>query len=176
MGGLAPEPFLAGLDDRLPRSGRALDVAGGDGRNGVWLAGRGLDVTLGDISAEALRLAEANAGSSQVSITTLAVDFDSDPFPPGPWDLIVCIRYLHRPLFRQFADQLRPEGLLVVVHPTIRNLERFERPGAHHLLGDGEILELLDGWTILRYQEGWRAGASGRHEARCLAGKSATIH
>jgi 2-polyprenyl-3-methyl-5-hydroxy-6-metoxy-1,4-benzoquinol methylase len=46
-----PEPFLLELDHLLPRSGRALDVAGGAGRNAIWLARRGLDVTLVDISA-----------------------------------------------------------------------------------------------------------------------------
>lgn len=33
-----PSPFLVGLDDLLPRRGRALDVAGGTGRHALWLA------------------------------------------------------------------------------------------------------------------------------------------
>ncbi|HEX9052362.1 MAG TPA: methyltransferase domain-containing protein, partial [Anaeromyxobacter sp.] len=50
----APSPFLLSLDDVLPRRGRALDVAGGSGRNALWLARRGLDVTLADVSDVAL--------------------------------------------------------------------------------------------------------------------------
>ena len=41
-----PAEFLVSLVDQLPATGRALDVAGGTGRNAIWLAQRGLDVTL----------------------------------------------------------------------------------------------------------------------------------
>jgi tellurite methyltransferase len=52
-----PSPFLVGLDALLPRTGRALDVAGGPGRHALWLARRGLDVTLADVSDVALEVA-----------------------------------------------------------------------------------------------------------------------
>ena len=54
-----PSPFLLALDGVLPRRGRALDVAGGSGRNALWLARRGLDVTLADVSDVAERKLEA---------------------------------------------------------------------------------------------------------------------
>src|SRR5687767_3623974 len=38
-----PSRLVTELADRLPRSGRALDIAGGGGRHAVWLAARGLD-------------------------------------------------------------------------------------------------------------------------------------
>ena len=170
-----PEPFLVEVASILPTEGRALDIAGGDGRNGIWLAGRGLDVTVADVSTEALRLAESQARASRVSITTLAIDLDCDPIPPGPWNLVVCVLYLNRPLLAAIADHLGPDGLLLVVHPTVRNLERFDRPGARYLLGDGELPKLLDGWTILRSEESWRTDSSGRHDARCLARKPAIL-
>ena len=50
----APAGFLLELDGELPRAGRALDVAGGAGRNALWLARRGLAVTLVDIAPSAL--------------------------------------------------------------------------------------------------------------------------
>lgn len=46
----APSAILAELDALLPRSGGALDLGGGAGRNALALARRGLDVTLADIS------------------------------------------------------------------------------------------------------------------------------
>jgi ubiquinone/menaquinone biosynthesis C-methylase UbiE len=52
---------LTGLDDLLPRRGRALDVAGGTGRHALWLARRGLDTTLADVPQVALEKAAAAA-------------------------------------------------------------------------------------------------------------------
>jgi hypothetical protein len=42
----------------------------------------------------------------------LRVDFEVEPVPPGPWDLILVFHYLHRPLFEQFEGLLAPGGLL----------------------------------------------------------------
>src|SRR5258708_13576210 len=42
--GTAPNAFLQSQADMLPEAGTALAVADGEGRNGVWLAARGLDV------------------------------------------------------------------------------------------------------------------------------------
>ena len=44
--GTAPNAFLVAQKARLPKHGRALSVADGEGRNGVWLAEQGLDVSI----------------------------------------------------------------------------------------------------------------------------------
>ena len=41
-----PSHVLRRLTEYLPTTGRALDVAGGAGRNAIWLARHGLDVTV----------------------------------------------------------------------------------------------------------------------------------
>ena len=53
-----PSTFLLSLDAILPYSGTALDIAGGPGRNALWLAERGLDTTLLDISDTGLGMAQ----------------------------------------------------------------------------------------------------------------------
>ena len=168
VGSLEPSPFLVAMEGMLPRSGRALDIAGGAGANAVWLARRGLEVTLADISPAGLALAEKNAEREGLRVRTLKIDLELDPFPPGPWDLIVCVRFLWRPLFAVIPDELAPGGILVVVHPTRSNLLRHERPGSHYLLEDGELPGLVQGLDIVRYEEGWTQ--KGHHEAR-LVGK-----
>ena len=40
--GREPNRFVASLDEQLPREGRVLCLAGGEGRNAVWLAERGM--------------------------------------------------------------------------------------------------------------------------------------
>ncbi|HZN34298.1 MAG TPA: methyltransferase domain-containing protein, partial [Pirellulaceae bacterium] len=56
-----PSAVLVGLDRFLPKVGRALDAGGGGGRNAIWLAQRGLDVTLADISAKGLAISRERA-------------------------------------------------------------------------------------------------------------------
>ena len=79
-----PSPFLSALDALLPRRGRALDVAGGSGRNALWLARRGLDVTLADVSDVALERAVREARLRGLALETLQVDLEAAPLPRGP--------------------------------------------------------------------------------------------
>jgi tellurite methyltransferase len=167
-----PSRSLLAFDDLLPREGRALDLAGGTGRHALWLARRGLDVTLADVSGVALEIAAAEAARAGLMLRTLQVDLEAEPLPSGPWDLIVCVDFLWRPLFATIPVALGPGGQLVVVHPTRTNLERHERPGLRHLLGDGELAGLVRGLEILRYEECWMV--EGRHEARLVARRPVT--
>ena len=164
--------FLIELDALLPRSGRALDIGGGSGRNALALARRGLDVTIADISPEGLALARDEAIRSGISLETVALDLESDPPPAGPWDLILQAHYLHRPLFQRYPALLAPGGRLVVAHPTRRNLERHSKPGPEFLLDDGELPGLVSGLEIVLYDEGWHD--DGRHEARLVAQRPAS--
>jgi tellurite methyltransferase len=162
-----PSGFLVALDDLLPCRGRALDVAGGTGRNALWLARRGLDVTLADISGMALGRARDRAVAAGVPLRILPIDLEDEPLPPGPWDLILCVDFLWRPLLRTVPAELAPGGLLVVTHPTRSNLQRHARPGPQHLLEDGEAPGLVRDLEIVRYEEGWTE--EGRCEARLVA-------
>lgn len=166
---LEPSVGLLALDELLPRSGRALDVAGGAGRHAIWLANRGLDMTIADVSAKGLELAAARAKEQGVSITPLRTDLQDGPFPVGPWDLILSVCYLWRPLYAVFPQVLSLGGLLVVIQPTMSNLQRHPKPPADFLLKDGELPELVRGLEIVYYQEGWQA--DGRHDAVMVARK-----
>jgi tellurite methyltransferase len=165
---VAPSPFLTSLE--LRESGSALDVAGGAGRNAIWLARRGLEVTLVDISREALALARASAGSLPLSL--VCADLEAEPLPAGPFDLIISFNFLRRELFAAFPASLAPGGLLVYLQPTRSNLKRHPRPPAAFLLEDGELPALVQGLEIVSYQEDWSTdGDEPRHEARLVARK-----
>ncbi len=162
----APSAVLLALADLLPRRGRALDLAGGAGRHAIWLARRGLEVTLVDFSPRALALARA----TEPTLTTLACDLDADPAPAGPWDLVLVFHFLDRRLYRGLPDLLAPGGLLVVVHPTRTNLERHPSPGAPYLLEPDELPTLMSSLHVLHQDEGW--SCEDRHEARIVARRS----
>jgi tellurite methyltransferase len=165
-----PSKLVVALDDVLPHHGRALDLAGGAGRHALWLARRGLDVTLCDISETALGHARAAAVSAALPLRTLAVDLETTPPPAGPWDLILSFHYLQPDLFARIPALLTPGGLLVVVQPTMKNLERHPKPSGRFLLEEGELPRLVQGLEIVRHTEGWQE--EGRHEALLIARRS----
>ncbi len=164
-----PSAVLLGLAEFLPSQGRALDVAGGAGRNALWLAQRGLNVTVADVSPVGLALAQQRAAAAGLTIETIQIDLEREPLPPGPFDLIFSICYLWRPLFAAFPASLAPGGILAVIQPTKKNLERNGKPPAAYLLDEGELRKLVHGLEIIHYTEDW--SADGRHDAVLIAKK-----
>lgn len=116
--GTAPNAFLVSVVDRLPQ-GNILMLAEGEGRNAVYLASLGYQVTAVDGSAIGLRKAAELARERGVTITTIVADLDGFRIEPGEWDGIVSC-YCHLPLairvplHRQVVSGLRPGGLLVL--------------------------------------------------------------
>lgn len=168
-----PSSWLEKLDPLLPRAGRALDVGGGGGRHALWLARRGLDVTLVDLSDVALARARGAAQSEGLSVETLQLDLETEPLPEGPWDLILCTYYLNRRLFPAFVRVLAAGGWFVFAHATRSNLQRHPRPGPDHVLEDGELPGLVRDLEPVFSEEGWLE--AGRHEARVVARKKGSV-
>jgi SAM-dependent methyltransferase len=166
-----PSRFLVAVSDLLPRRGRVLDVGGGSGRNAIWLARRGLDVTIVDISADGLALASEAARAANVAIRTLCADLETEPLPRGPWDVIIDTHFLVRSLFARFGAALVPGGSLVFAQPTMANLKYHDRPSRSYLLETRELLGLLVGLVPVLYREGWNE--DGHHEAELVARRPA---
>ena len=171
-----PSPHLLTYGDILPRTGRALDVGGGDGGNAIWLAQRGLRVTIVDISEAGLALAVAHARRAGVDVETVVSDLDVAPLPVGPWAVIIDFYFLARSLIPRMAAELAPGGVLLWVHPTRSNLLRHSRPGARFLLEDGEAGQLIGDLAcadlqIFEIREGWQT--NGRHESIVVLKRSA---
>lgn len=164
-----PAAFLLEAAPYLPDGSRILDVGGGTGRNSVWLAAQGHDVTIVDISEVGLEMARQAAAEAGVAVKTIEMDLDTDPLPDGPWDVIIDFHYINRSLFGVFYDLLRPGGLLIFCRATVRNLEKHDRPPRSFLLAEGEGWELLEGWELVIAREGW--SAEERHEFEALARK-----
>jgi SAM-dependent methyltransferase len=168
-----PEPWLVRASDRLPATGRAVDLAGGQGRNALWLAERGLDVTVVDVSAVGLERARSAATARGLTLETLQRDLPAEGAPPGPWDLALIVRYLDRELLAGLPAVLADGGLVAFSQPTVVNLERHEHPRAEFLLAEGEMEELvaaIDGLEVVDLFEGWTP--EGTHEAQLLARRS----
>ncbi|MFZ9888733.1 MAG: class I SAM-dependent methyltransferase [Myxococcota bacterium] len=93
--GTEPNDFLKEQVTRVV-PGRALCLAEGQGRNAVFLASLGFDVTAVDLSPVGLHRARELAAARGVSITTEVLDLAQLHLDAASWDLIVSI-FAHVP-------------------------------------------------------------------------------
>jgi SAM-dependent methyltransferase len=118
--GTAPNAFLKSQAHRLEPAQKALALADGEGRNGVWLAELGLDVLSLDFSANALKKARALAALRRVDLRFQQVDLATWPWPTAELDVIVAIfiQFADPPFRRRIFDgiktALKPGGLLLM--------------------------------------------------------------
>lgn len=128
-----PNNFLAEQAGAL-NQGNCLCIAEGQGRNAVFLAERGLDVTAMDMSAVGLERARELAAARGVQIHTEVGDLADYDFGQERWDNIVSI-FVHmvpamrRDVHRRVAAALKPGGLVLLEAYTPGNLEIADRRG-----------------------------------------------
>ncbi len=146
--GEEPNHFLVSCADVLPKAGRVLAVADGEGRNGVWLARQGLDVVSLDFAPAAQDKARRLAQRHGVDVEFIQGDVHEWAYPEAAFDAVVDI-------FTQFSTPderprkwagmrraLRPGGVLIVHGYTPRQLE--------YGTGGPKVRENLYTETILR--------------------------
>ena len=116
---IAPTAFLVDFV-KGKKPGVALDVGTGQGRNAVYLARKGWDVTGMDISQVALDAARANADKSGVELRCVKAAYDNFDFGVNKWDLIVMVfawAPVSDPVFvAKLKTSLRPEGVVLFEH------------------------------------------------------------
>jgi SAM-dependent methyltransferase len=151
-------PLLRRAARLLPRRGRALDVACGEGQNAVWLAARGLAVTGLDVSPVAIARARARARRRGVRLRARVVDLTRHRLRRGWYDVVTCVHYLDRRLVPALAAALRPGGVVIVENATVRNLRLHARPGRRFTLRVGELAGWFPGLETLAYREGLMDG------------------
>lgn len=149
--GEKPVPFL---EENIPilRKGKALDVAIGEGRNGVYLATQGFDVMGLDISEKGLEKAHALAAKNNVTIQTKVVDLETVELEPNSYDLILCTYYMNRGLYKKFYDALKPGGMVLVETYNIDYL-KYRKFNPKWALNTNELLDIFKGMRILRYRD-----------------------
>ena len=136
--------------------GKGLDIGCGSGRDMVYLATHGWEMTGIDYMEAALQRAQALAVTRQVSIHTECRDLETgtDPFADhadASFDLICVARYLHRPLFPWMKRILKPGGI-VIYQTFMQGCEHtaIGRPrNPNFLLKPGELAEHFTGAEIL---------------------------
>lgn len=164
-----PNQWVTQVASDLP-AGRVLDLAGGEGRNAVWLAERGWQSLVVDFSAVALERARALAlqrlgRDADQRLATLRADLETFTPEPEGFDLVLVV-YLQvppvarGPVLRAAAGAVALGGrLLVVAHhtknltqgvggPQDRSLLYTEADVTDDLAGSGLVIERAE--TVLR--------------------------
>ena len=119
-----PNALIAELLAGLP-PGQAVDLAAGEGRHALWLAGLGWQVTAVDFSAVGLGRGAAQHGAERV--TWVTADVTTWTAPPASTDLVV-VAYLHLPeadtvdVLTRAVGWLRPGGRLLVLGHDVANI------------------------------------------------------
>lgn len=117
--GVEPNEFLVLQRQYFKPGMKVLVVGDGEGRNGVWLARQGLDVTTVDYAQAGINKAKALATQHNVSLQTLCQDLTEWRWPHAAFDAVVSI-YLHFPsairprMHAAMLAALKPGGVLIL--------------------------------------------------------------
>ncbi len=163
-----PDPTLADVAGGLT-PGRALDLAAGDGRNAIWLAAHGWDVTAVDFSAVAIGRASAAADAAGVSVRWVNADLLEWHPEPRLFDLVALV-FLQLPpsergpIYARAAEAVAVGGrFLVVGHDRTNLTEGAGGPQDPDVLfTPDEIAHDLAGFDIARAETVARDLGDGR--------------
>lgn len=158
--GVVPNRFLERRAERLREGRTALCVADGEGRNSVWLAEQGLEVTAVEISAVAVAKARKLAAGRGVAVAFETTDMMAPDWPPETqrnafdWVVGIFIQFVG-PIERerQFAalkSAVRPGGCMLLQGYTPKQIEyKTGGPSAVENLYTREILRrLFADWIV----------------------------
>ena len=141
----------------LPRTGKALEIAGGTGATTDFLQKLGLQVLEIDIAYQALRRAVTRNNSASY----ILADAQYLPLSLCEFDVICNFYFLERSVFTAIERLLKPGGLLFFETMTVdmQNI-RPDIPSSH-LLATDELRQVFASWYIIHYFEGWTDSEHG---------------
>ena len=157
--GMEANDFLVSMIDRLP-GGKILCLAEGEGRNAVWLAEQGNEVTAVDASDIGLQKADRLAQARGVEITSIHADLADYDIGTQQWDAIISI-FCHLPpalrqdVHRRCVAGLRDNGMILLEAYTPSQLEYKTGgpPVAEMMMDMRSLRSELNGLEFLHLQE-----------------------
>lgn len=116
--GKEPNAFLAEFQKKINVSGDALAIAEGEGRNAVYLAESGMNVTTWDFAPSGLEKTKKLADEKRVKVSTELIDLNEANWSTAKWDEIVCV-------YGHFPENLRQK--------TLQGVKKAVKPGGYFL-------------------------------------------
>ncbi|WP_167554526.1 class I SAM-dependent methyltransferase [Legionella israelensis] len=149
----APIDFLKDNIRLIQTKGKTVfDLTSGEGRNAVYLAEQGFDVTGIDRSAEAIEKARKLAEKRRVSVHWIQADREHFFIPENSADVIVISYYLQRSLFPQIKKALKPGGYLVIETYDRDHLNYHADFPPEFTLNRNELTKTFSDLKITNYQ------------------------
>ena len=158
--GTEPNRFLARREQLLQTGHNAISIADGEGRNSVWLAELGLEVTGIEISAVAIEKARHLAAARKVKVDLIQADMLSPSWPPleiqeaFDWVVGVFIQFVgpewRERQFEVMKQLTRPGGHIILQGYTPKQLE-YDTGGpsaVENLYTDDILKTAFSDWQI----------------------------
>jgi len=145
------------LIKKLNSEYKVLDLACGEGRNGIYLLKNNVPVVFADTSKSALGVVAEKLQGSDQQFDCWQVDLEQDglsPLSDKRFAAVLVFNYLHRPLMDPIREAIEPGGLIIYETFTTEN-RQFGRPNnGDFLLKQKELEYLFEDWDILHSFEG----------------------
>ncbi len=144
--------LIATVEGRKP--GRALDVGMGQGRNSVFLAMKGWDVTGFDISDQGIAVARKNAERAGVKLTAIRETEEAFNYGSDQWDMIV---FMYEPFpvtSAAYVERLRKSmkpGALIVIESFGAEEKTPNRPPS--AIDPGQLLAAFKEFRLLHFED-----------------------
>ena len=134
--------------------GKALDIGMGQGRNSLFLAALGWEVTGFDISEVGVKQAQAEAAKRGLKLDARVGDVDKFDYGKDRWDLVVGM-YMHEYLTRNAAKvvaSLKPGGMLVIegIH---RDINKDNLQGERYGHANNELPKIFNRLRVRYYED-----------------------
>ena len=131
-----------------------LDLACGDGRNGLLMAQHGFNLTYIDRNQSALDQIK----TLDQTCVTQCIDLETTPpyqLPKNTFDAVMVYRYLHRPLMPTIIDTIKPGGYIIYQTFTEQQATIGRPKNPDFLLKQGELKEVFAQFDVKHFFEGY---------------------
>jgi cyclopropane fatty-acyl-phospholipid synthase-like methyltransferase len=168
--GTEPARFLTEHRHLLQPGQTALAVADGEGRNSVWMAQQGLNVTALEFAPTAIARARDLAAARGVSVDFQQADVLAHSYDPDAYDITagIFIQFVgpddRRVQFDGIKTSTRPGGLVLIHGYTPKQLEfgTGGPPFAENMYTEAQMRADFAGWEILECRAYEREVEEGR--------------
>ena len=165
--GKEPTAFLK---DKLSllKKGKAVVLAMGEGRNAVYLAENGFDVTGVDISEVGIEKCERLAEERGVLVNSIVADLADYDMGTEQYDLITNFYFYDKSILPKVIDSLKPGGIFIFEtysrdHPKF---SKFGPKNPDYLVKPNELLEIFKSLRILYYEDTVTELDEGMHKGK----------
>ena len=156
--GKEPNVFLTEFQKKIKVSGEVLAIAEGEGRNAVYLAEQGMNVTTWDYAESGLKKTNRLAEDRGVTVSTKLVDLNDAKWEEDNWDGIVCIfghfpRELRQSTLQGVKKAVKPGGYFLTEVYSYQQIP-YESGGpkdVEFLYKPDEFLEVFADWRIVHF-------------------------